>query len=138
MGTIATETRPYFPSSKAGLLAGVAVIALGMMVGAAQSAGSWPFANTATMIVMLSLVATVPRGITAKGEGLRGPISQRRSGWIYLSVIGFGLTFITTTLMTGQPLWSLVAGIVLAVGTLAALLVIMLRRSATEAGSVDD
>jgi hypothetical protein len=61
---------------------------------------------------------------TPRGTGLRSPVSQRRSGWIYLGVVVFGGVFVTTTLMTGQPLWSLVPGIVLAVATIVAFIVV--------------
>ncbi|MCM3658044.1 hypothetical protein M3147_12355 [Agromyces mediolanus] len=39
----------------------------------------------------------------------------------------FGAVFVTTTLITEQPLWALVAGIAVAVATLAALIALATR-----------
>ncbi|MFK4729638.1 hypothetical protein ROT00_08135 [Agromyces mediolanus] len=138
MNTVSSSGPENFPTSRAGLLVGAGMVAFILFGSAAQAAGVWFLGSSLTVILIVTMSATLPRVLKPRGTGLRAPVSQRQSGWIYLGVVVFGCIFVTTTLMTGQPLWSLVAGIVLAAGTLAALLVIVLRRSATEAGSVDD
>lgn len=118
------EHSTYFPTSRAGLLAWLGIIALALLVTAAQTAYPWFVGGTAATLVIVALVATVPHSIKAKGTGLRAPVSQRRSGWIYLSALVLGLAFITISMTTVQHWWSLVAGLVCAGGTAIALVVV--------------
>jgi len=69
----------------------------------------------------------LPRLFKPRGSRLRAPVTQRQSGWIYGGTIVFGAVFVTTTLITEQPLWALVAGIAVAVATLAALIALATR-----------
>lgn len=118
------DTSTYFPTSKAGLLAWLGIIALALLVTAAQTAYPWFAGGTAATLVLVALVATVPHGIKVKGTGLRGTVTQRRSGVIYLGAFALGIAVIMVTLMTGQLWWSLVAGLVCAAGAAIALVVI--------------
>lgn len=45
-----------------------------------------------------------------------------------MGTIEFGAIFVTTTLITGQPLWALVAGIAVTVATLATLIALATRQ----------
>ncbi|KRC62456.1 hypothetical protein ASE14_01050 [Agromyces sp. Root81] len=122
------DSSTYFPTSKAGLIAWLEIIALALIVTAAQTAYPWFAGGTAATLVLVALVATVPHGIKAKGTGLRAPITQRWSGWIYLGALVLGLVFITASMMTRQVWWSLVAGVVCVAGGAVALVVIAIRQ----------
>lgn len=127
MSTTSTSETENFPTTRAGLLAGAGIVALILFTSAAQAAGTWFLGTSLTFVLFVVLLLMLPRLFKPRGSRLRAPVAQRQSGWIYMGTIAFGAIFVTTTLITGQPLWALVAGIAVTVATLAALIALATR-----------
>ncbi|PJJ65012.1 hypothetical protein [Compostimonas suwonensis] len=116
MSTIPKQPRPFFPSSRAGVLAGVALVAAVLVASVLESAGVPIVSPTAAFVALAAAFATIPRAIQPRGNGILAPIGQVASGAVYGSALVIGLAGSTASMMTGSPVWASVALVVCILG----------------------
>ncbi|WP_223693534.1 hypothetical protein [Leifsonia poae] len=109
MTKVATPARPFFPTSRAGALAGVALVIVALVTSMLQAAGVSVVSSTAVFIVLLAAFATIPRSIRPRGAGILAPIGQAASAAVYGSALAVGVAGISASAATGTPLWASIA-----------------------------